>query len=182
MLRFLNTDYASVRNSSNKKTKSLENTIQNNQRRNHMNGSFMKLNTISFFIALAVILCSGVSFSTTNRSTIKINHYEFGKIVINENSYTKDIAIWPDGEIKTGPEDMHFMKVSDFNELFNSGLKKLVIGTGDEGKVRLDFGRKLEKALKDKGVELIMMDTHDIVKFLNETKERNFLVFVHLTC
>ena len=90
--------------------------------------------------------------------------------------------IWPDDEIKPGPEDMHFMSLSDFDELIQSGLKKLVIGTGDEGKVEMDISRKIEKMLKENGVELILMWTEDLVKFLNNTPERDFLVFVHLTC
>jgi len=96
-----------------------------------MKNLIMKLKTVSFFVTLTVILYSGVSFSTTSNPEIHINHYEFGKIIINENVYKNDIAIWPDGEIKSGPEDMHSISISDFNELFNSGLKKLVIASAN---------------------------------------------------
>ena len=141
-----------------------------------------KLKTVSFFVTLTVILYSGVSFSTTNSSEIHINHYEFGKIIINENVYKNDIAIWPDGEIKSGPEDMHDIRISDFNELFNSGLKKLVIGSGDRGNVEVYFGKKLDRELKNREIELIMMNTHDLVNYLNGIKERDFLVLVHVNC
>ncbi len=147
-----------------------------------MNRLTLKVKGVLFFIALAVFLFNGVSFSTTNNSIIHISHYEFGKIIVNEKVHTKDIAIWPDGNITPGPEDMHFLHTSDFDEFFNSGLKKLVIGTGDEGAMENDFSRKLEKHIKNKGIELIMMNTHDLVKFLNETKDRDFLTLVHLNC
>ena len=141
-----------------------------------------KMKIVSFCIILISVLYSGVSFSITDSSSIQITHFEFGKITINDATYTKDISIWPDGKIESGPEDMHFMSTNDFKELFNSGIKKLVIGTGAQGKVEMDISRKIEKTFKNHNVELILMRTEDLVKFLNETPERDFLVFVHLTC
>ena len=146
-----------------------------------MNNFSNKIKASILLIVISAIFYSGACYST-NTQPIHISHYSFGEITIGDKSYTNDIAIWPDGKIQSGPEDMHFMSVSDFEELFNSDLKRLVIGTGDEGKVEMDITRKLEGALKKKGIELILMDTHDLVKFLNKTPERNFLVFAHLNC
>ena len=70
------------------------------------------------FIVIAVITFSGICYST-NSQPFHVSHYSFGKITINDKSYTNDIAIWPDGKIVPGPEDMHFMSTSDFKELFN---------------------------------------------------------------
>ena len=137
---------------------------------------------IQVLTILLVFLFSGICISSTGSSTIHVSHYEFGKIIINDKEYIKDIAVWPNGDITPGPEDMHFLHISDFNELFKSGLNKLVIGSGDEGAMEMDFSRKLEKKIKGKGIELIMMDTHELVKFLNKTKKRDFLVLVHLNC
>ncbi len=130
---------------------------------------------------VTVIISAGVCFSNI-ASALDITHYEYGKIVINEKEYTHDIVIWPDSTITLGSDDMHALRLNDFEELFNSGIKKAVIGTGDEGKMAWDFSSKLKKAIKSKGIELVMMDTHELVVFLNNTKERNFLTFVHLNC
>ena len=140
-------------------------------------------NIKSMLIAVLVIsaLFVGEGY-TANNDVIKVTHYEFGQIVINEKEYTQDIAIWPNGDIKPGPEDMHYLSMSDFKELLSSDLKKLVVGTGDEGKIELDFGKKLEKKLNEKGIEVIMMTTHELAKFLNEKEERDFLVLAHLNC
>ena len=146
-----------------------------------MNNSLIKIKAFILFIVIAVIAFNGVCYST-NSQPFQVSHYSFGKIIINDKSYTNDIAIWPDGKIVPGPDDMHFMSTSDFKELFNSDIKKLVIGTGGEGKVEMDISRKIEKTLKNNNVELILMRTEDLVKFLNETPERDFLVFAHLTC
>ncbi len=136
-------------------------------------------------IAVLVFIVA-FSFTVTchsiQKQQINISHYEFGKIIINGTSYTEDIEIWMNGDIKAGPEDMHRLHLSDFEELFNSGLKKLVIGTGDEGAAEYDFKSKVDKELKRRGIEVIMMTTHDLVKFLNNTPKRDFLVLVHLNC
>ena len=136
---------------------------------------------ISVITAVTVIISAGVCFSN-NAPALDITHYEYGKIIINEKEYTHDIVIWPDNTITLGSDDMHALRLNDFDELFNSGLKKVVIGTGDEGKMALDFSSKIKKAIKSKGIELVMMDTHELVVFLNNAKERNFLTFVHLNC
>ena len=146
-----------------------------------MNKLFIKIKAVVLFLAVTIIVYTGVCYSTDQKPTY-ISHYSFGEIIINDISYKHDIAIWPDGTITPGPEDMHFMSVNDFDELFKSDLRKLVIGTGDEAKVEMDISRKLERALKSKDIELILMDTHELVKFLNDTPERNFLVFAHLNC
>ena len=135
----------------------------------------------SVIVAVSVIIGAGICFSSV-ASTLDITHYEYGKIVINEKEYTLDIVIWPDNSITAGSEDMHSLRLNDFEELFNSGLKKVVIGTGDEGKMAWDFSSKIKRAIKAKGIELVMMDTHELVVFLNNKKERNFLTLVHLNC
>lgn len=146
-----------------------------------MNSLLIKTKTSILVIIVALIAYSGVCYSTKSQP-LHISHYSFGKININDTLYTKDIAIWPDGKIESGPEDMHFMGTSDFKKLFNSDIKKLVIGTGYEGKVEMDISRKIEKTLKANNVELILIRTEDLVQFLNETPDRDFLVLVHLTC
>jgi hypothetical protein len=132
-------------------------------------------------VIVTVILSAGFCFSAMNPE-INITHYEYGKIIVNDKNYLKDIVIWPDGTITDGPEDMHSLSLADFDELFNSGLKKVLFGTGNEGKAGWDFRSKLKKEIKNRGIELIIMDTHEAVKFLNNSKERDFLAYVHLNC
>ena len=140
-----------------------------------------KMKLIIMVSILLTTLFTGVCYSIAN-PPLKITHYEYAQIIINGKEYNQDIAIWPDGKITPGPEDMHDLSIDNFNELFDSELKKLVVGTGDEGKIELDFGRKLEKKIKDRGIELIMMNTHDLINYLNERPKRDFLVLVHLNC
>lgn len=154
---------------------------QSKLRERTMNSRELKKKTIIIIAILFATLFTGVCYSITN-SPLNITHYQYAQIIIDGKEYNQDIAIWPDGKITPGPEDMHDLSIDDFNELFDSGLQNLVVGTGDEGKIELDFGRKLEKKIKDRGIELIMMDTHDLVKYLNERPKRDFLVLVHLNC
>ena len=141
------------------------------------------INKKSLFLAvIAILTLFVVEGYSVSKNELNVTHYEFGQIIINGKEYTQDIAIWPNGDINPGPEDMHFLSLNDFEDLLNSDLKKLVVGTGDEGKIELDFGRKLERKLNEKGIEVIMMTTHDLVDLLNQAKERDYLVLAHLNC
>ncbi len=144
---------------------------------------FKKTRSIKFvfYVVFAVLCTASVCFSI-NTPQLQISHYEYGKMIVNDNTYVHDFVLWPNGEITPGPEDMHPPHLNDFDEFFKSGHKKLLIATGDEGKVALDLSRKIKKEMKNNGVELLLMDTHEAVKLLNNTKNRDFVAFVHLNC
>jgi hypothetical protein len=110
-----------------------------------------------------------------------IDHYEFGKIVVNGQDYEHDIVILPDGSIHPGPEDMHYVILPELERVINTpGIKILVIGTGAEGNGLLR--KKLVKVVKGRGIKLEMMLTKDAVKMLNETSREGLVAMLHLNC
>ena len=110
-----------------------------------------------------------------------VDHYEFGKIVINGQTYENDIVIMPDGSVQPGPEDMHYIQLDEIEDILNTpGLKTLVVGTGAEGNGMLT--RKLLKAIKTKGITIEMMLTEDAMKMLNESPKDGLVAMLHLNC
>lgn len=110
-----------------------------------------------------------------------IDHYEFGKIVVNGQTYKRDIIILPDGSIRNGPEDMHYVRSNELENVINlPGIKTLVIGTGADGNGLLR--KKLVKIVKARGIELKMMLTKDAMPFLNETPKAGLVAMLHLNC
>ena len=111
----------------------------------------------------------------------KIDHYEFGKIVVNGQAYEHDIVIMSDGSIQAGPDDMHYVLLPELERVINTpGIKILLIGTGAEGSGLLR--KKLAKVVKEKGIKLEMMLTKDAVKMLNETSREGLVAMLHLNC
>lgn len=110
-----------------------------------------------------------------------IDHYEFGKIVVNGKTYESDIVIMPDGSIQPGPEDMHYVLLEELEDIINMpGIKTLVLGTGAEGNGLLR--RKLIKVVEAKGIKLQMMLTKDAMKMLNEAPKEGLVAMLHLNC
>jgi hypothetical protein len=110
-----------------------------------------------------------------------IDHYEFGKIVVNGQDYEHDIVILPDGSIHSGPEDMHYVLLPELEQVINTpGIKILLIGTGAEGNGLLR--KKLVKVVKGRGIKLEMMLTKDAVKMMNETSREGLVAMLHLNC
>lgn len=110
-----------------------------------------------------------------------IDHYEFGKIVVNGKTYESDLVIMPDGSIRPGPEDMHYVLLEELEEIINTpGIRTLVIGTGHDGNGRLR--KKLVKVVEAKGIILEMMPTKDAMKMLNATPKAGLVAMLHLNC
>ncbi|MEN8134071.1 MAG: MTH938/NDUFAF3 family protein [Thermodesulfobacteriota bacterium] len=110
-----------------------------------------------------------------------IDYYKPGKISVNGERYENNIVILPDGSIEPGPDDMHYVSLSEIEDIISiPGIRTLVIGTGYDGKGTLS--NKLIKVVRKKGVELKMMLTKDAMKFLNETPKEGLVAMLHLNC
>ena len=134
---------------------------------------------INILVFLAITLCSSPTASFAGDYTI--DNYEFGKIVVSGKTYESDIIILPDGSIKPGPEDIHYVLKNEIEEVMNiPGIETLVIGTGAEGNGMLR--KKLLKIVKAKGITVKMMLTEDAMQWLNETPKRGLVAMLHLNC
>lgn len=113
---------------------------------------------------------------------MKITNYKFGKIEIDGNKYTNDLIIFPHN-IKTNwwRAKGHFLQVQDLEDVFELQPKKLIVGKGYYGLMKISD--KVKAKAGDLGVKLVAEKSKKACKLFNEEKNKDNLVFaIHLTC
>lgn len=109
-----------------------------------------------------------------------IDSYKFGEIVVNGKTYTDDIIIFPD-YVKDNwwRKQGHLLQIDDLKDVFNYKPKKLIIGTGYNGLMKVS-GEVSNKA-DELGIELIIKKSEEACKTYNKEKD-NVIIALHLTC
>jgi hypothetical protein len=111
-----------------------------------------------------------------------VDHYEFGTITIDGQSYRNDILIWP-GRIKTNwwRREGHFLQLDDVAEALAADPQVLVVGRGAYGRMEVDPA--LAAYLQDLGVELMAYPTREACQVINDLAgKRRLAAALHLTC
>jgi len=114
--------------------------------------------------------------------TMRIDHYEFGLLVIGGQEFHHDLIIFPD---RIRPQwwrvEGHRLQVIDLEDVWGEKAEFLIIGTGAYGAMKVE-GEVKKKALQV-GCKLIIQPTLEAVKTYNqmEAKSRAIGAF-HLTC
>jgi len=113
---------------------------------------------------------------------MNIEHYEFGKIIIDGISYFSDIIIFPDRvENDWWREEGHELRVSDILEVVEARPKVFIVGTGAYGMLRIS--PEVEKYLAGNNIQLIAELTGRAVEIYNQTSDKSKVVCaLHLTC
>lgn len=114
---------------------------------------------------------------------MKINSYGFGSIVIDGNTYTKDIivsreGVKPDWWRKEG----HSLVIEDIKETLDKNPDIIVVGLGHDGCMVIPTETK--KQIEALGIELIAQKTTGAVKSYNKlsAEGKNVIGAFHLTC
>lgn len=115
---------------------------------------------------------------------IKIQHYEFGKIIINENTYTTDIKIFSN-KIKSNwwRKEGHKLFIEDIDDILENKPKILIIGCGANSMLKVD--EHLKEYLRTNQIDSYIVDTYEAVKLFNELYPKfkdKLALCVHLTC
>lgn len=113
---------------------------------------------------------------------MRIDSYEFGRIVIDGQTYTSDVIIFPDG-VKSNwwRKEGHKLHVDDLEEVFAARPEVLVVGKGYSG--MLEVPRETAEYVKAKGIELVAEDTRKAVEVYNRlSRSRKVVAALHLTC
>ncbi len=111
-----------------------------------------------------------------------IDGYEFGRIVIDGQTFIADVLIWP-GRIKNDwwRQEAHLLQLDDVVEALAADPHVLVVGMGSPGRMQVDPG--LEAFLRDRGVELRAHPTREACQVINSLSGRQRLAAaLHLTC
>lgn len=119
---------------------------------------------------------------------MKAEHVSFGRITINNACYTKDLWII-NGKISERDKSIaekkygtsHIIGVTELKKVITSETKILMIGAGVYGGAKLNDDA--EKFIKDKGLELHIKKTGEIIHYLNSVEdEKKISGIIHLTC
>ena len=111
----------------------------------------------------------------------RIDHYSFGRIVIDGVEHSKDVIILPDrvrGE--WWRKDGHGLVLEDFDDVIDELPEHLVVGTGAHGQMKPDPQTLAE--LKARGIQVDSLPTGDAVGRYLELDPRSTAAALHLTC
>jgi hypothetical protein len=111
-----------------------------------------------------------------------IDHYDFGAIVIDGETFRNDLLIWP-GRIKSNwwRREAHFLQLDDVAEALTANPQVLVVGMGAYGRMEVDPA--LAAYLQDQRVDLRAHPTREACQMINDLSGRRRLAAaLHLTC
>ncbi len=111
-----------------------------------------------------------------------INEYKFGEMVVNHRRFTSDIAIMPNGRVTVWRRiNGHEVVPDDITHLLRSGPDILIIGTGENGLMKVSD--EVKALARTRGIELIIETTGMTVDIYNDVHESaQVLGAFHLTC
>jgi len=108
---------------------------------------------------------------------MKIDKYDFGKIIIDNKEFNNDIII--DKEIKKWwREQSHNVVLNDIKEFIKEKPKTVIFGTGYDG--IMEVSDEVINFLKKNNIRVIIEKTSSAVDIFNNTQ--NAIAFFHLTC
>lgn len=111
-----------------------------------------------------------------------IDDYGFGRIVINNNTYTSDVIVYPEVIAPSWwRKEGHSLQESDLKDIVSVQPDILVIGTGYYGAMQVP--KKTTEFLKSKGIVCIIDKTGKAVEVFNsQPRDRKVVGAFHLTC
>lgn len=113
---------------------------------------------------------------------MKIEAYEFGRLVCGGTTYTSDLIIYPD---RVDPSwwrvKGHLLQIADLETILKEEPDILIIGTGAMGIMKVP--KELKKQLGEKNIELYVQRTGKAVEVFNSAdKNKTVIGAFHLTC
>jgi hypothetical protein len=115
---------------------------------------------------------------------MRIQHYKFGQITINGQTFASDVVIFPDRVEKNWwRSDGHRLIPSDLPSLPEEKPEILVIGQGIYG--CMEISEVFIKYVKDLHIELLAGRTDHAIEIYNNKwsmGNRKLIAAIHLTC
>src|SRR5512132_2408340 len=111
----------------------------------------------------------------------RIDHYEFGRIVIDGCEETGELIILPDRVVRNWwRQDGHALVLDDLLEVLDELPSHLVVGTGANGRMRPD--PDAVRQLQQRGVTVEALPTGQAVRRFGELDPAGTAAALHLTC
>jgi hypothetical protein len=87
----------------------------------------------------------------------RVDHYEFGRIVVDGREETKDLIILPNRVVRNWwRQDGHALVLDDLDEVLDELPSHLVVGTGANGRMRPDPGTIQQLQTRGVTVEVVL--------------------------
>jgi hypothetical protein len=118
----------------------------------------------------------------TGATRTMIDSYRFGSIVIDGNTYTSDVIIFPDRvQSDWRRREGHVVSAEDLKGVVTAGGGTLIIGTGSFGLVHVP--PETLEYVRSKGFEVIVEKTSDACQTYNRLCAQGIVVAaLHLAC
>ncbi len=111
----------------------------------------------------------------------RLADYSFGRLTVDGQEETKDVIVLPDRVVRGWwRRDGHSLVLEDLADVLDELPRRLIVGTGADGRMRPD-PRALEQ-LRERGIEVEAMPTGDAVQRYGELDRRSTAAALHLTC
>jgi hypothetical protein len=111
-----------------------------------------------------------------------IDGYVFGRIIIDQKTYTADLIVYPD---KVDPswwrKEGHFLQKEDLGGVIAAKPDVFIVGTGDMGVMQVP--ESTLSFLEKQGIEVHVAKTGKAVElFNNQPAGKKVIAAFHLTC
>jgi hypothetical protein len=111
----------------------------------------------------------------------RIDHYEFGRIVIDGREDSRDLIVLPNRVVRNWwRRDGHALVLGDLVEVLDELPAHLVVGTGADGRMRPDSDTVQQ--LEERGVTVEALPTGQAVRRFGELDPARAAAALHLTC
>jgi hypothetical protein len=111
----------------------------------------------------------------------RIDHYEFGRIVVDGREETRDLIILPGRVVRSWwRQDGHALVLDYLVEVLDELPAHLVVGTGADGRMRPDPDTL--RRLQQRGVTVEALPTGKAVRRFGELDPAHTAAALHLTC
>jgi hypothetical protein len=110
-----------------------------------------------------------------------IDHYSFGRIVVDGVEHHRDVIILPERvRAEWWRADGHRLVLEDLDDVIDELPEHLVVGTGAQGQMKPDPDAITR--LEERGISVEVLKTNDAVGRYLELDPRTAAAALHLTC
>lgn len=116
-----------------------------------------------------------------------IDRSEFGNITIDGKTYDHDVMIGLSGEVSKRKKKLskqqygtsHVVSEAEAKSVFEKGCNLIIIGSGQEGNVRLS--PEAQDYFAKKGCEVLLQPTQQAIRSFNRSAKEK-IALMHVTC
>ncbi|WP_455365192.1 Mth938-like domain-containing protein [Kaarinaea lacus] len=114
---------------------------------------------------------------------MKITHYEFGRISVDDKDYQTDVIISSEGvQDQWWRKEGHNLAIDDLETILQARPEVIVIGCGYYGRMQVPDATK--EYLSNKGIRVEIANTSEAVARFNDLQQHcaHIVAALHLTC